>query len=298
MADREQQAHVATRAAKAPRKDHKSDICGIIMPISDMDGYPNGHWADVRQIIDEAIVIAEMTPQIVSDSILTDVIHKSIITNLVDNKVVVCCTSGLNPNVMFEMGLRIALQKPIVVVHDGDVKPPFDVTTIKYIAYPKDLHIHKTKKFIHALAERITELAKQVDQGEYVSVLSSLGALTVPDFDVAEVSPTEYLSSQMDEILVRLKRMEGRRYASGLLGARQTVGLTGVRLRITGVDPLRGRRAVTSVFDILDCARPDVAIESTGLLVSLGSVSADLLSRITDELMKRLPDAKIHVSLD
>lgn len=32
---------------KAKAKSDKKPKCGVVMPISDMDGYPSGHWNDV-----------------------------------------------------------------------------------------------------------------------------------------------------------------------------------------------------------------------------------------------------------
>jgi hypothetical protein len=49
----------------------------------------------------------------------TDVIHAQIIRNLEEMPHVVCDISSLNPNVMLELGIRTALNKPVIIVRDA-----------------------------------------------------------------------------------------------------------------------------------------------------------------------------------
>ncbi len=114
--------------------------CGLVMPISALDDCSEQHWADVRQILFEALEAVGFEAQLVSEADDVGVIHKRIVQNLYDNPIVVCDVSGKNPNVMFELGMRIAFDKPVVIIKDDQTAYSFDTRPIEHIPYPRDLH--------------------------------------------------------------------------------------------------------------------------------------------------------------
>jgi hypothetical protein len=79
-------------------------VCGMVMPISAIDGCTESHWGDVLEIITEAIEDAGFVANLVSNADDVGLIHKRIIQNLYDNPIVVCDVSGKNPNVMSNSG--------------------------------------------------------------------------------------------------------------------------------------------------------------------------------------------------
>jgi hypothetical protein len=68
---------------------------------------------------------------------------------------VVCDVSSRNPNVMLELGLRLASKLPIVVIFDGEGNYTFDIGTIRYLGYRRDMRYYDTQKFNKDLAARI-----------------------------------------------------------------------------------------------------------------------------------------------
>ena len=70
--------------------------CGIVMPISAIDGCNEAHWADVLEIINDAIDEAGFDGELVSNADDVGIIHKRIIQNLYENPMVVCDVSGKN----------------------------------------------------------------------------------------------------------------------------------------------------------------------------------------------------------
>ena len=90
------------------------------MPISTIDSCNEEHWRDVKEILSEAIVDAGFSPQLVSEADDVGIIQKRILQNLYANPIVVCDVSAKNPNVMFELGLRLAFDKPTVIVKDPE----------------------------------------------------------------------------------------------------------------------------------------------------------------------------------
>jgi hypothetical protein len=119
----------------APKLPH----CGIIMPIGDTPGYDPGHWLEVRRLIVRAAREAGYSAGMVSENDGQDVIHRSIVKNIYHNPLVVCDVSSLNPNVMLELGLRMANKKPLIIVFDGEGVYPFDIKNMLYI--PRDCTI-------------------------------------------------------------------------------------------------------------------------------------------------------------
>ena len=115
--------------------------CGIVMPISEIDGCAESHWGDVLDILTESTEEADFSANLVSNADDVGIIHKRIIQNLYDNPIVVCDVSGKNPNVMFELGLRLAFDKPTIIVKDDKTTYSFDTSAIEHIEYPRDLLI-------------------------------------------------------------------------------------------------------------------------------------------------------------
>lgn len=128
-------------ANNLPTKEQQ--ICGIAMPISGFDSYTSIHWNEVRSILERAISDAGLKPRPVWESADSDIIHSRIVRNLYNDDIIVCDASGLNPNVMFELGMRLTFKKPTVIVVDNETKLPFDTSSIEHIIYPLDLHFNK-----------------------------------------------------------------------------------------------------------------------------------------------------------
>jgi hypothetical protein len=85
---------------KQPKANAKPK-CGIIMPISAIDGLSEEHWREVNGILSDAIRTAGFEADLVSTAEEVGIIQKTIIQNLYENPVAVCDVSGKNPNVMF-----------------------------------------------------------------------------------------------------------------------------------------------------------------------------------------------------
>lgn len=66
----------------------------------------------------------------------SEIIHAEIIKNIEQSELVLCDMSTLNPNVVFELGIRIAVDKPVCMVRDDMTKEiPFDMNLINYHTY-------------------------------------------------------------------------------------------------------------------------------------------------------------------
>jgi hypothetical protein len=205
---------MARKDNPAPAAPTTAPVCGIVMPISAIDGCPAEHWIDVRNILDEAIKKAGFKPELVSDADDVGVIHKRIVQNLYNCPVVVCDVSGKNPNVMFELGMRLTFDKATVIVKDDVTGYSFDTSVIEHVPYPRDLRFAKIVAFQERLVEKIkaTDRKATEDKG-YSPFLKNFGQFTVPKLETTAIPQDEYvlnaireLETSVSQLVARMKR--------------------------------------------------------------------------------------------
>ncbi|KHS43230.1 hypothetical protein NJ75_03859 [Novosphingobium subterraneum] len=180
------------------------------MPISAWGVHDAQHWLEVKDIICRSIEGANFTPKPVWQSAETDIIQSRIVKNLYECDMVVCDISALNPNVMFELGMRLTFKKPVVIVADKDTRLPFDTGVIDTLIYPTDLHFSSIERFMHDLTARITDLHSQVKASTFKPYLDTFGAFTVVDPQSQHVPYEEFVTAQLENIAQTLKALDYR----------------------------------------------------------------------------------------
>jgi hypothetical protein len=167
--------------------------CGIVMPISAIDSCSEEHWRDVKLILSESIEDAGFTSQLVSDAEEVGIIQKRIIQNLYENPVVVCDVSAKNPNVMFELGMRLAFDRPTIIVKDDKTSYSFDTSPVEHLTYPRDLRFSKIVEFKEALSEKIkATYEKSQSDPTYTTFLKNFGTFKVAQLQT-EIVPKDRL---------------------------------------------------------------------------------------------------------
>ena len=86
-------------------------------------------------------VLEEVGLTLIAPSALgAELIHAEIIRNLEQADYVLCDLSGLNPNVLFELGIRTSLDRPVILVKDNLTEQiPFDLNAINTLTYDGSL---------------------------------------------------------------------------------------------------------------------------------------------------------------
>jgi hypothetical protein len=185
--------------------------CGLIMPISQLDNLPPAHWDEIKEIISQAvegIPDPHFTARLVSEGDDAGVIHKRIIQNVYTDDIAICDVSGRNANVMFELGMRLAFDKPTVVIKDDQTPRIFDTDVIEYVNYRRDLRHGPMEGFKTKLSQKVLatyQMAK--NDPDKQSFLKSFGTFKVVKLDEASETPDKAmltLLSQMDRKLSRL----------------------------------------------------------------------------------------------
>lgn len=149
-------------------------VFGLIMPISAIEDCDENHWRKIREIVEEAVDEYGAKIRMVSEKEDSGIIQKSIVQAIYDDELIICDVSCKNPNVLFELGMRLAFDKPVVIIYDGIGKYPFDITNIKYVSYPRGLDYCEIKKFKESLKKMIEKTLKETDN----TFLKTFGTFT------------------------------------------------------------------------------------------------------------------------
>ncbi len=192
--------------------EDKQLTCGLVMPISKIDGLSESHWLEVRGILIDSIESGDLgfdvTPVFESDE--AGIIQKTIVQNLYDNDIVVCDVSCNNPNVMFELGMRLAFNKPTVIVIDDQTKIVFDTGVIEHIIYPRDLRHTKILKFKELLKKKVENTYLRSKEDDYQSFLDNFTKIEAVGINHKQVSDFDYLKNSMNEMSASIRRLNNR----------------------------------------------------------------------------------------
>lgn len=178
------------------------------MPISDIDGYPKGHWGEILSILKDVAEEAGFEPNLVSDADDVGLIHKRIVQNLFDSPIVLCDLSGRNPNVMLELGMRLAFDKPTVLVKDDKTGITFDAGVIEHLLYPADLRYSQINTFRERLGDKLRATYRQSQESpDKASFLKAFGSFTVQKLDEHVVPAEAAMLEAIAEVRTEVRRL-------------------------------------------------------------------------------------------
>lgn len=201
--------------AKKPEGAEKAHLtCGLIMPISAMDGCTVEHWIEVKNIISDAIESIEditFLPRLVSDQDDVGVIQKRIVQNIYTSDIVICDVSCKNSNVMFELGMRLAFDKPTILIKDDKTDFSFDTGVIEHLLYPRDLRFSRIVAFKKSLAEKVvaTYQAARSDPN-HSTFLKNFGSFKVASVDQTVGTPDQVMLDMMQDLTKEVARISRR----------------------------------------------------------------------------------------
>ena len=124
----------STIEEKSIELQEEREKCFVIMPISDQGDYSKGHFQKVfEQIFKPAIWDAGYEAYRVDQDKISSPIINKIFEAIQDCPMALCDLSNRNPNVLYELGLRQAYDKPVVLVQDEKNPRIFDVSGINTV---------------------------------------------------------------------------------------------------------------------------------------------------------------------
>jgi hypothetical protein len=137
----------------APETNDEKPECFVLMPIGEREEYGPDHFKRVYEdIFVPACDKAGFKAVRADDVKKTNFIVLDIIKQLIDAPMALCDLSTRNPNVLFELGIRQAFDKPVVLVQEEGTPQIFDITTLRYEQYRRARLYHE----VQADQERIT----------------------------------------------------------------------------------------------------------------------------------------------
>ncbi|UTW45878.1 hypothetical protein KFE80_02915 [bacterium SCSIO 12696] len=190
----------------------EKQVCGIVMPISATDGCGKDHWAEVLQIISDTVDSAGLEANLVSEADDVGSIHKRIVQNLYENPIVVCDVSAKNPNVMFELGMRLAFDKPTIIIKDDKTSYSFDTSTIEHLEYPRDLRFSTIVTFKETLTRKISSTLDKFRDDSATTFLKHFGEFKVAKISTKEVGAEEIILEELTNIKKQLGALKSDIY--------------------------------------------------------------------------------------
>lgn len=191
-------------------KDKKSDEekttekrCFIMMPFSDQGDYPKGHFAKVyEQIFSPAIKNAGYIPYRVDENTISDSIINKIFEGVQNCEMALCDLSNRNPNVLYELGLRQAYNKPVVLVKDEKTENIFDVSVISTVPY----NSNRLYENVLEAQEKICESLKATGEGKDTTLLQFVRAKEA-SYDDVKVNKDDTVNIMLQSIMKELRQL-------------------------------------------------------------------------------------------
>ena len=138
--------------------EHASLTCFVLMPFSVKDyqrplySDPN-HWVEVYDgLIVPAIIAAGLRPERDDDDTGTRAIGENILRKIEDADLILCDTSGHNPNVFLELGWAMRADKSYVLIKDDLTQFTFDLNQQYTFEYSHSLQPRSLKQNVADLA--------------------------------------------------------------------------------------------------------------------------------------------------
>lgn len=114
--------------------------CFIITPIGNDTG-PERRFADgitnavLRPVLEEY----NLVPVVAHEISATGSINDQVIQHIYEDKLAICNLTGLNPNVMYELGVRYTMRKHTILICENGTRLPFDIISERTIFYKNDI---------------------------------------------------------------------------------------------------------------------------------------------------------------
>jgi hypothetical protein len=265
--------------------------CGIIMPIAAISGYSQEHWLEVKQIFIEASEMVDginFKTEIVSNSNgEIDVIHKRIIQNLYNSDIVICDISGRNPNVLFELGMRLTFDKPTILIKDDATDFIFDTGVIEHITYPKDLNYGKVVLFKKELARRIKSTYETAQSNpNFSTFLGNFGEFKIPTLNQTTVSDVNQV------ILDELNTIRNE-----LTYFKKEVSATKLeKTKLKNIIPASIQKYINKyIEDTNDLADPRIVLHKEEFINYLALLGIDISNTNPDWIEKFIKDAQDNI---
>ena len=182
----------------------KKEKCFVIMPISDQGDYPQGHFTKVyEQIIKPSVEGSGYEAYRVDENNICDAIINKIFTAIQECPMAICDLSNRNPNVLYELGLRQAYDKPVVLIQDEKTEKIFDISGISTVFY-KSTRLYED---VLEARESIKKAILSTKEGKS-NTLAKVIKVKTADFSQVEVSQDDKTNIILEDIYKEIRELK------------------------------------------------------------------------------------------
>lgn len=110
---------------------------------------------------------------------------------------------------MFELGIRLAFDKPTIIIKDDKTSYSFDTAPIEHLVYPRDLRFSQIVDFKQTLSLKIksTHSAATTDKN-YTTFLKHFGEFTVAKLSKKEIPEQQFILEELRALGSAVRRLE------------------------------------------------------------------------------------------
>ena len=148
-------------------------VAFVAMPFSEKTGkYDSGYFDEVlKHLITPAAVKAGFNARTAKKS-GSEVIQSTIVNDLDNADLVIVDLTEHNPNVLFELGMRIAFNKPVCLIRAKGTAAIFDIDhMLRVFDYNPNMWVSTLATDVPALAEHVMATWKDKDRRSYLTIL-------------------------------------------------------------------------------------------------------------------------------
>lgn len=169
--------HTSSAVVIGQPKKSTGKVCFVIMPFGEKsDRYPSGFFAEVlNTLIIPAATEAGFEVRTANRQ-GTEIIHATIVNEVLGADLAICDLTEHNPNVLFELGMRLAHEKPVALIHAEGTERVFDVDNVlRVLSYSPNLWRTTLETDIPALKAHVEATWDNREKNEtYLGVLRKL----------------------------------------------------------------------------------------------------------------------------
>ena len=110
--------------------------------------------------------------------------------------------------------MRLAFDKPTVIVKDDKTSYSFDTAQIEHVSYPRDLRFKQVAEFKEKLAVKLRATHKMSEDPYFSTFLKHFGTFNVARLDTKEVSIQKYVLEELRAMRVDLSNLRANNLQS------------------------------------------------------------------------------------
>lgn len=154
-------------------------LCYVMSPLDESEEYKPGHFTRVYEdVIKPACVLAGFTAMRADRAKTSGLINLDVLQKSLEAPMAICDLSSRDPNVLFQLGFRLAFDKPTVLIQEAGKAKIFDIPTFKYVEYRRDLKYREVLEDQEAIAEALRAETAHSENGVRINSLTKMLSLS------------------------------------------------------------------------------------------------------------------------